>query len=62
MQFFQVTAIAIFHEKVKIIGGLLNVVEADHIGTLQLRQYPDFTSQVFLEFFAESGLLDDFAR
>lgn len=51
-EFFQVTAVAVLHEQIEVVGRLLDVTKADHIGVLDLAQNPYFAFQIL----SQSGI------
>lgn len=60
-QVIKVTAIAVLHEEIEIVQGLLNVVEADNVWTSYPRKDANLTFQILLQQRIEIGLLNYFA-
>ena len=60
-QVIKVTSIAVLHEEIEVVHGLLDVVKADHVWTTYPRQDAYLTFQILLQQRIEVRFLDDFA-
>ena len=60
-QVIKVSTIAVLHEEVEIIHGLLDIVEADHVWAADSRQDSYLALEILLKQRIQIGLLDDLA-